>query len=721
MEPTLTQEELEVMRRVKASGGSLDDAKRAVIAHSQGRTSPLIAEKPETLGTPATGGYSAKEAVGDIAQTVGGMAKQWGVAGESIASRFADKQTGLVEDVVGAGADVFRGIGRTFGEVYIGGGKLLLSQEAEDAVAQSFSNIANSVANTQTAQNLYASYQNMSPDQKAQADNILGYLEGAIEILPAQALSRTVRATMDAVKRGAKAPVRVAGQTVPAGATTGVGQLASELAERPGRLIERALEKVDDAAKRADEIRRSTPEVGEAIKVGLPEQTIDLVVQADDATKKAMDEMIFIAEAGKRGQRTTSVPGKFAAEQYELIDQQRQTIGKQIGQAVENLPQASVDMRPAYAQVDDLLSQNGIRVQPSGRLDFSGSALAPEARKGVEQAYKLMREAGDVVDARTVHAKDQLFSNLNRELRNAGVPPVIVNVQGAPQNLFTLMRDVYRSPLDNLSPELRELNRQYAKYRTFVDQMDETLFKASKVPGASVDLGAQAGINLRRIDTEALSQPTFLQTANDMEILARELGYEGPSAVQLTYFANDIKPLFATPTATPPGGFMGGIKGAIETVFRAGAPNTVDQVNALKAMLKATPQSTPTVPTPQPTTKSQPVSSTNTTTKTPNAEGGFANFGAMASDIKRAITGGVKLPNGKVVKGIDDASKREIMSLVDYLRVGKQGNDKLDALLKTYTKKYALSTNMGAERLANIFEDLLENTKTLDALPGSKA
>jgi hypothetical protein len=83
----------------------------------------------------------------------------------------------------------------------------------------------------------------------------------------------------------------------------------------------------------------------------------------------------------------------------------------------------------------------------------------------------------------------------------------------------------------------------------------------------------------------------------------------------------------------------------------------------------------------------------------PNKEGGF-----------------VRLPGGKVVKAVDDATKREMLSAIDYIRVGKKKNGYNQAMEQTIgdlADKYGIAGRSYA-KLSDKFEDLLEKTKTID-------
>lgn len=77
----------------------------------------------------------------------------------------------------------------------------------------------------------------------------------------------------------------------------------------------------------------------------------------------------------------------------------------------------------------------------------------------------------------------------------------------------------------------------------------------------------------------------------------------------------------------------------------------------------------------------------------PNKEGGFVSIG------------------GKTFKSISDATKKELIQAIDYLRIGKSSPG-IEDTVSNLAKKYNVSEDMSNESIAKKFENLIENTKT---------
>lgn len=79
----------------------------------------------------------------------------------------------------------------------------------------------------------------------------------------------------------------------------------------------------------------------------------------------------------------------------------------------------------------------------------------------------------------------------------------------------------------------------------------------------------------------------------------------------------------------------------------------------------------------------------------PNKQGGFIKIG------------------GKGFAQIPDATKKEMMGVIDYLRVGKEGDSKMESSLSKLAEKYNINQDWSNGKIANAFENLIDKTKTL--------
>jgi hypothetical protein len=72
---------------------------------------------------------------------------------------------------------------------------------------------------------------------------------------------------------------------------------------------------------------------------------------------------------------------------------------------------------------------------------------------------------------------------------------------------------------------------------------------------------------------------------------------------------------------------------------------------------------------------------------------------------------------GKTTRAIDESTKRELVQAIDYLRIGKKSPN-IEDTASRLAQKYGISEAKSNTDIANLFQDLIEKTKTLDTLPG---
>lgn len=380
----------------------------------------------------------------------------------------------------------------------------------------------------------------------------------------------------------------------------GTKQKATELAERVPRFVGRVTEATQEQALKAEKIRTATPQVAKALKVDLPEKYINTVTQADPATKAAYKRVLDIADETPKtvGVKTnpTIVGGELAGKQYEMIEKQRKAIGTAIGEEVKKLglDKARVDMRVGLSQVDDVLSEpeQGIKIGKEGKLTFAGK-YTPAERARIQELYTMARESGDILTPTQVRDMDQLFSKLQRETRMEGVGDLRVDVNGQNMSMFRVFRDIYANQLENLSPKLRKLNSQYRNLVTLIDDIEDSIIKTPNFNVTkSTDPAEFAKVNLRRIFGEAQSSPVYEAIADEMDTIARQLGYSDAKPKDIAAFAQEIRELYpeSVPRAGFSGGIMSGLGDILKTVSEAGKADVVDQRKALRAILEATEQ-----------------------------------------------------------------------------------------------------------------------------------
>lgn len=563
-------------------------------------------------------GYSFGEAFGDIKETGSEIASGWKTAGDRIVDRAQqynlDESTGMnfTRNFVGAGAELFRGIGNTIGSVFKGGAKLASTQSFEDTASEKIQDVGKWVMEQPQTQQVVEKYQSLAPEQRQAVDDILGYMNGLTAMVSAREAVDITKNTLVGAKNmavsGTKAvggyaddAARAAGGYVDDAArlantsptVKGTIQRGKEiLVDRPMRTARNVADDIQDAAVRADRLQTATPAVRQAITSNLDDRVINTVSQSDDVTLRAMKEMVDIADNPsptlKQGVRPEIVAGKAAEAQYRVIEEQRKAIGKQIGSAVDDLSKkGAIDVLPQQTQMRNILSSNGIKVDSSGTLQFTGKFTPPQ-RAAIQQLYDLAIEGGDSLSPRQIYDMDQLFSKLQREARFEKISDIIVSTPDGDENLYRVFRDIYSTKLDEISPEIRSLNRQYRPYRQLQDDIENSIVKQGNY-NVTADPAQFAQTNLRRIMSDAQSAAAYREILKQMDDVARANGYTGARPDDLIEFATYLREVYPTtvPRTSLPGSIVTGNKasGLLQKAIDMGEPTTKEQQKALRALI----------------------------------------------------------------------------------------------------------------------------------------
>lgn len=597
----LSPEEKQIAEFGKAQGKSKEEVLSALTKFRASK----VAEQPVETG------YSLKEAGGDIAETFQEVGQGLVKTGEDIVTRDIRKpDETTTERIVGTGADVFKGIASTVGNIFKGGAKLASTQGFEDTTKKTIEDIGNAIGDTQYAKDIMATYEGLAPETKTQVDNALGYLEGLATIVTAgqaknilsnifkQAEKQVIRgatATGDVLTTAGTATKEAIQGAIPKTAV-GVTQIAKEQLERVPRALGKGVDAVKEAQERAMRIQQSAPKVQKAIKAGVDERVINTIAQADEPTRQAYKEMVDIAgetsTSLKPKQQPSIVAGKVAETTFDVLEKERKRIGKELGDEVANLPKGTVvNMAPSMRQVENVLAENGVTITDEG-VSFAGKYTKAQ-RARINELVEIVNELPEQMTAKQVRDMDNLLSQLQRESRMEGLQDIIVEVNGEPKNLFQVFRESYTNQLENINPRIRELNRQYRDAKVLIDDLEDTIFKTGKYESIKgVDQAEFAKTNLRRIMGDAQSSPQYAEILAKMDAQARKLGYSGARADDLIYFAEELRKIY--PDTIPKGGFQGGIATGIggskvmqllEGVLGAGKPDLTDQQKALRELL----------------------------------------------------------------------------------------------------------------------------------------
>lgn len=647
----LTPEELALIQELKAKGMTIDQVKVEI---GKRRATTDYITRPEVK--PTTGFLS--DTMGDITQTVSGITRELAGGVTRGAEGYAGEQNKATGLAVASG-NVVGGMSRAFGEAVVGAGKVLLPESSEQAIKSTFEKTVAPLTQVPFVQQAVQDYkwlEENDPVEFRRVQAALGVMEATLDLAGLNLatsigapVKKGLREATDTLVEQTTRGVRGAINPPPGGSAGGpavVGggmAVATDVKEYAQRAAQHIQESMAEAQARRQAINQAaSPQIQSAMKVNVPTDQINLITTADSATTKAMQDMVYAYE-GANQEAVAKLFSQAGEEMLNTVEGKMRNIGEELGKAIDNLPNATVDMRPAQQQVIKVLEDNGIRVvrEPSGRVRYQWevngpSAYTPEQQAYIQQAVDTMLKF-DQLNSRGIYDGDRFFGNLiNQFYADPKLRGLFVNVNGTDQSFLPLMRELYRSPLDTITDGgISALNKQYSQYRRLVDAANETLYNAGKDLGIPIDIGAPLQTNLRRIFSNAKSRSQFSAVLKELDRVARENGYTGPDLKSMSKFDLYVQSLYPD-EAIPRGSFAGQIRAGtgvgawFERVMKAGEPNINDQRNAVKGLLNADIPRTPDVPpsatavpptkSPPPTKGNQPVSSPNNTTLTPAQE-----------------------------------------------------------------------------------------------------
>jgi len=376
-------------------------------------------------------------------------------------------------------------------------------------------------------------------------------------------------------------------------AASGLLQTGKDFLGRIPRVAQRIGEGLETASVRAAKIKESSPAAKRAMESNLDERIINTVIEADEPTVGAYRQVLDLADNPPKTigaiTQPSKISGDLAVKQFSFISKEKKRVGSAIGDLIKGLSKTEkIDMMDSFLEVRKVLSDQGIEVGAKGKLKFKVTNLKPSERSAIQQLFDMASEGGKNLSPLDIKKKDQLFSKLQREARMADVGEIIIETPEGSKSIFSVFRDIFSKKLDDISPEVKALNKQYRDLVLITDDIEDSIFRTPNFNVTKSADGAEfAKVNLRRIFGEAQSSPVFEAVADKMDELARQLGYADATPKQVAAFAQELRKLY--PDTIPKTGFSGGIRAGIpeliEYVSKAGVPNAIDQRKALRELL----------------------------------------------------------------------------------------------------------------------------------------
>jgi len=374
-------------------------------------------------------------------------------------------------------------------------------------------------------------------------------------------------------------------------------QMLGDVAAAFPRAKKRLGRTFEEAAERSKRMDASTPEVREAIESGVNNKIINAVTDADDITRRQQMDMVSIADDTlpdvKHYEEPSIISGNSAVDQYSLADTERKRIGAQIGDIADSLSKTTlVDMDQLRDRVMPMLKGIGVDSIDEGKLVFN-KARTEITKTQIEDVQKLYDIINDVSISPTpsnIHIKDKVMSTLGRDRRIEGLSDILVKTDEGLTSIYDAFRNTFKQTLDDISPEIRVLNGEYRTYKNLEEMLEKTILKIPNYIKTS-NPAEFAQTNLRRVMTNATSAAAYKEIAEELDMIARKLGYQGASPVELAKFAERLKDIY--PDTIREASFRGGISKGVtgkaldlgQKVAEYGKAGVYDQQRALRRLL----------------------------------------------------------------------------------------------------------------------------------------
>jgi len=282
---------------------------------------------------------AVKDIPQDIAQTWREFVSSLRQAGQGIVQE-ATSDKPLLERVVGAGADFFKGLSGAVGSVFTGAARLPFTQQAENRAAEIAQNAVALALKTRPAQALIDAYLELPDDSKANVNHALSYAEGALTLLGGRAGAGIVGSELSkattAAQKGAQA-VRAAAQTVgETGRKTGtfVGNITRPVREYVKRLAETPdatdVATIDDAIEGLasvldDSVQKSQSLTRALNRVARLQSTQEVQVERKDLLKALIAEGVVPQLDGDRLALSNAIQ-MIGAKRNQILEREIQPI-----------------------------------------------------------------------------------------------------------------------------------------------------------------------------------------------------------------------------------------------------------------------------------------------------------------------------------------------------------------------------------------------------------
>lgn len=301
-----------------------------------------------------------------------------------------------------------------------------------------------------------------------------------------------------------------------------------------------------------------------ALKAGIDEGAVAMIVSSSRATKARMGQMIEVLEKGKSNleYRNFNPPQKVIGE---AIDDRLKVIQKANKKAAEGLEEAANSLKGQPVDVSNAmdtfladLKKEGIKINlKTGKLNFSDSSI-----EGLGKAQNIIKTVFNRLYKTKDPSKNAYKAHLAKRFIDEQVTygKTQAGMSGQMQGLIKRLRHNIDSALDAKFPEYDRVNTLYRETREVIDEVQS-------LAGPSVDLTAgntarALGTMSRKVLSNYASGQRMDTLFDTLDTVAKKYGEPLSSGIddnlrQLVSIEAEIRKMF--PTAVKPNTFQGEI------------------------------------------------------------------------------------------------------------------------------------------------------------------
>lgn len=539
------------------NGKSVDD----IISQAEVKLAPKQSRFQETVQDVKQTGTNIFGSLSDAGKKIKdvGEAKKAGEQGE-IRSRWQR---------FGATAG---GVSNVIGDLFTGAGKVVLSQDQENAVKNTLVSAMTPIVQSGAVQSAMARYEQLKTENPALArdlEALVGAGSLALDLSGLGAGKKVVTTGVDVAVTGAKEAALATGDALTTAAKSaseiakpvidGAVNVGGGIAETASRIPGRVATNVADRQAAREVVQALPTRVSrQAVQDGVDIADVNTLLRIPETEKSAVKNLLKSVQEfalGKTSVRPEEIVGKPMVQAIKTAESQAAKIGQKLGETAKNL--GVVTQEDLFVPVFTKLKKavQGLKLKADGTLDFSGTVLTTAEtaadRKAIQSVFNDAVKWGNGLKKHKL--RQELFEILGGKKKS------LANITATQEKAYQAIREGLSDVLDSKNPAYKLLNSQYRKVKEPLDELNKFL---KGVSGADEDIrNMSAGLLARRLTSNAPSNPQVRAILRSLDDALKNSGQTFTSIENLQDVYNILDRYYDIAAKT---GFKGQIEGAIK-------------------------------------------------------------------------------------------------------------------------------------------------------------